>query len=286
MKSALLLTTLCFAICSFGQADPAWRSWNQPIEPFRIVGNIYYVGANEIAAYLITSPHGHILLDGGFVETAPMIRANIRKLGFKPEDVKYLLNSHAHADHAGGLAQLKKWTGAEFVASAEDGALLARGGTDDFAWGNKLTFPALRPDRIIQDSDTISVGATRMIAHITPGHTKGCTTWSTTTEENGHRYNVVFVCSTSAPGYKLVNNPKYPSIVQDYRFTFAYLKTIPCDVFLGSHGSFFDLTAKRAAMKAHPKHNPFIVPGELRRYIERSEREFEAELKKQSRPKS
>src|SRR5512146_2519975 len=185
MKSALCVVTLLFSVCLFGQSNPEWRSWNQPVQPFRIIGNIYYVGASDVTSFLITSPQGHILLDGGFVETAPMIRDNIRKLGFKPEDVKYLINSHAHFDHAAGLAQLKKWTGAKFVASREDGALIARGGRGDFAWGDKLTFPAVRPDRMIQDHETLSIGGVTMTAHLTPGHTKGCTTWTTEAEENG-----------------------------------------------------------------------------------------------------
>lgn len=281
MKCIICAVTLLFSISLFGQSNPEWRSWNQPVEPFRIVGNIYYVGASDITSFLITSPQGHILVDGGFVETAPMIRDNIRKLGFKPEDVKYLVNSHAHSDHAAGLAQLQQWTGARFVASREDGALIARGGRDDFAWGNKMTFPALQPDRIIADGETLSIGGITMTSHLTPGHTKGCTTWTTEAEENGHRYHVVFLCSTSVPGYKLINNDAYPNIVQDYRQTFAKLRLFPCDVFLGPHGSFFHLTEKREALKAHPKQNPFIVPGEFQAFLQQSKGEFEAELKKQ-----
>jgi len=281
MKSILCVVTLLFSVCLFGQTNPEWRSWNQPVEPFRIVGNIYYVGASDVTSFLITSPQGHILLDGGFVETAPMIRDNIRKLGFKTEDVKYLINSHAHFDHAAGLAQVKKWTGANFVASREDGALIARGGRGDFAWGDKFVFPAVHPDRTIGDGETLSVAGVTMTAHLTPGHTKGCTTWTTEAEENGHRYRVVFFCSASVPGYKLVNNADYPTIVEDYRHSFDYLKTLPADVFLAPHGSFFHLIQKRAAMKANPKHNPFIVTGEFHAFLEQAQSEFEAELKKQ-----
>jgi metallo-beta-lactamase class B len=285
MKSVLLVVTLLFSIGSFAQSDPTWRSWNQPVEPFRIVGNIYYVGASDIASYLITSPSGHILLDGGFVESAPIVRDNIRKLGFKPEDVKYLLNSHAHSDHAGGLAQLKQWTGAKFVASREDGDLMARGGHGDFAWGNKFTFPPLQPDRAIGDFETVTVGDTIMTAHLTPGHTKGCTTWTTDAVENGHRYHVVFFCSTSAPGYKLVNNANYPNIVGDYRRSFTLLKSLPCDVFLAPHGSFFHLKEKTEALKRDPTHNPFIDSQEFRNFVSVSQADFEAELKKQQKGK-
>lgn len=281
MKHVLLVAALLFSLPTFAQSDPTWRSWNQPVEPFRVVGNIYYVGANEITSFLITSPQGHILLDGGFVETAPIIRDNIRKLGFKIEDVKYLVSSQAHSDHVAGLAQLKQWTGAKYVASREDGALAARGGHNDFAWGDKMTYPPVQPDRIIGDGDTVSIGDAVLIAHLTPGHTKGCTTWTAETSEGGQKHHVLFLCSTSVPGYNLVNNPKYPNIVEDYRKSFAYLKTLPCDVFLAAHGSFFHLDDKRAALKRDPKHNPFVDPKEDLPFLQRSQQEFEAELKKQ-----
>jgi metallo-beta-lactamase class B len=133
-----LFLSLALATVAFGQADPVSRSWNQPVEPFRIIGNIYYVGATDITSYLIATPKGHIVIDGGFVETAPMILANIRKLGFKPEDVKILLSSHAHYDHAGGLAELKRASGATFYASRGDLPQHARGGLDDPQFGNRF----------------------------------------------------------------------------------------------------------------------------------------------------
>jgi len=281
MKTILLLLSVFCSIVSLAQSDPTWRSWNQPVEPFRIVGNVYYVGASDIASYLITTPRGHILLDGGFVETAPMIRDNIRKLGFKVKDVKYLLNSHAHFDHAAGLAQLKQWTGARFLASRADGDQIARGGHNDPMWGDKLTFPALKPDGYLSDSAKVSLGDTVMTARLTPGHTKGCTTWTTDVEEAGHLYHVLFLCSTSAPGYKLVNNPNYPNIVDDYRHTFAYLKTLPCDVFLAAHASFFRMTEKRAAQKTNTAQNPFIDPKEFPEFLAESQRQFESQLKKE-----
>jgi metallo-beta-lactamase class B len=282
MKSISTLFAFCLLCCClFAQSTDEYRSWNQPVEPFRIVGNIYYVGASDITSFLITTPQGHILLDGGFVETAPQILDNVRKLGFRVEDVKYLLNSQAHFDHAAGLAQLKRTTGAKFVASKEDGALIARGGKGDFQWGDKFQFPAVQPDRIVNDGDSVKVGGTAMIAHITPGHTKGCTTWTTQVEEEGHRYDVVFVCSTTAPGYKLVNNRSYPNIVDDFHLTFAKLRTFSCDVMLGAHGSFFGLTAKRAALQDHPASNPFVRRQDFRDYLVRSEAEFESELKRQ-----
>src|SRR3954465_11287140 len=204
--ASIVIAVSLLCVSCFAQADPTQRSWNQPVEPFKIIGNIYYVGASDIASYLITSPQGHILLDGGFVETVPQIRDNIRKLGFKVEDVKFLINSHSHFDHAAGLADLKRLTGAKLVVSKEDGAQIARGGKGDRMWGDEYPFPAAKPDRTINDGETVKVGEAVMTARITPGHTKGCTTWTMKAQENGHDYDVVFVCSTSAPGYKLVNN--------------------------------------------------------------------------------
>src|SRR5215213_9193769 len=147
---ALLLLFPTMAAC---QADPTSRSWNQPVEPFRIAGNLYYVGASDIAAYLVATPEGHILLDGGFVETVPLIRESVKKLGFKIEDVKILLNTHAHYDHAGGLAELKKLTGATFHASEKDAPLHARGGKGDFHFGDQFPYPPVTADRLLKDED-------------------------------------------------------------------------------------------------------------------------------------
>ena len=272
----LVSTTLVFA-----QADPESRSWNQPVEPFRIAGNIYYVGANEITSFLITSPQGHILLDGGFVESAPQIRDNIQKLGFKLSDVKYLLNSQAHYDHAAGLAQLKRWTGAKFVVSQGDSAEAAAGGKGDFAWGDKFQYEPINSDRIIRDGEKVEVGSAVMTAHITPGHTKGCTTWTTQVNENGRTLNVVFICSTTAPGYQLVKNSNYPNIAEDFRNTFKKLRALPCDILLGAHGSIFDLNRKRRVMQSKKGTNPFVDPSEYKAYLDQSQAAFEAQLKKQ-----
>lgn len=282
MKAIILVLTFA-ALCtfSFAQADPVSRSWNQPVEPFRVIGNIYYVGANEITSFLITTPKGHVLLDGGFVETAPQIRDNIRKLGFEVEDVKYLILSQAHFDHAAGLAQLKSWTGASFVVSEADNVLTSQGGKDDFAWGDKYQFPVIKGDRLIKDGGTVELGGVTITAHITPGHTKGCTTWTMQAEEEGKRHDVVFVCSTSAPGYKLVNNPKYPTIVDDYRKTFEVLKGLSCDVLLGAHGSFFNLDEKRKLLDRNPRQNPFVDPEGCRRYLRDSQASFDQALKRQ-----
>ncbi|MGZ5003368.1 MAG: subclass B3 metallo-beta-lactamase [Chthoniobacterales bacterium] len=262
----------------FGQADEASRSRNQPMPPFKIIGNIYYVGASDITSFLITTPAGHILIDGGFPETTPQIEANIATLGFKLSDVKILLNSHAHFDHAGGLAELKEKSGAKFMAMKQDADLLARGGKDDFFFGDKLLFPAITVDRKLNDGDKVELGEVTLIAHLTPGYTKGCTTWTTKVEETGRSYDVVFVGSTTVPGYTLLGNPKYPQMKDDYEKTFAVMKKLPCDVFLGSHGSFFSLGKKTVALAQHASPNPFIDPDGYRTFIAGSERDFREQL--------
>jgi metallo-beta-lactamase class B len=253
-----------------GPSSTAESDWNQPFEPFRVLGNVYYVGALGVSAYFIQTPAGAILLDGGLQETAPRIEKNITTLGFRLQDVKVLLNSHAHFDHAGGLAALQKASGAKLVASQGDAPAL-RSGSD--------RQPAVRVDRVIADGDTVELGGTVLTAHVTPGHTPGCTTWTTTVVEAGRSHPVVFHCSTSVVD-RLLDNPRYPSIVADYERSFAALRALPCDVFLAPHGDFFQLSAKRAKVTAGGP-NPFIDPNELRRFVDRSEQAFREALAKE-----
>jgi metallo-beta-lactamase class B len=269
MRARLLPLILFAALPLFAQPDPVSRSWNQPVEPFRIAGNLYYVGASDVTSFLITTPQGHILLDGGFEETAPMIVANVRRLGFRIEDVRLLLNSHAHYDHAGGLAALKKASGASFVASRGDAPLLARGGHGDPQFRDRLLFPPIAADRIVDDGDSVSLGGTTLVAHITPGHTPGCTTWTTTIADGAKSYAVVFVGSSTAPeGYVLTTNCRYPNAVADYRRTFAVLRSLHPDIFLAAHGSFFGLAEK---LKTHD----FVDPQRYAAFVDQTERDFE-----------
>jgi len=284
MKTFLLLGLLCVLLCpaaGCAQADDTSRSWNQPVKPFRIAGNLYYVGASDLASFLIVTPQGHILLDSGLVETVPQIQHNVSQLGFRLEDVKVLLNTHAHYDHAGGLALLKRLTGATLMASEADAALLAAGGKGDPNFGDKLAYEPVKADRILRDGDKVELGGVTMTAHLTPGHTKGNTTWTMTVTEGTKSYNVVVAGSTSTPGYKLVDNPNYPGIVVDYQRTFQILKTLPCDIFLGPHGNFFDLTKKSKLLEQGEKQNPFIDPDGYKRYIEENEKAFQTELERQ-----
>ena len=262
------------------QSTETFRSWNQPIAPFHIIGNVYYIGASDVTSFLITTPAGHIVIDGGFVETAPLIEKNIRDLGFKLEDVKVLLSSHAHFDHAGGLAELKRLTGARLIASEPEAQQLARGGKGDFHYGDWGAFPPVTADQTVKDGEKVELGGVTLTAHLTPGHTKGNTTWTMKTSEGDRSYDVVVMGSLSAPGYKLVNNTNYPNIVADYTHSFAVLKKLPCDVFLSQHGFNFSLKEKMAGKDG--KENPFIDPAGYRKAIEQADRSLEKQLKRES----
>ena len=184
---------------------------NRPFEPFRLIGNIHYVGASDVSSFLITTRDGHILIDSGFEATVPMIRDDVRKLGYRFEDIKIVLNSHAHLDHAGGHALLKRLTHAQIVMSEADAALLSHGGKGDFPPISEqiMAYEPAQADRIIRDGEQVSLGGVTLTAHLTPGHTKGCTTWTMVVEDDGKRYNVVFYGSTTIlPGVQLVDNPQ------------------------------------------------------------------------------
>jgi metallo-beta-lactamase class B len=264
----------------FAQADERDRNWNKPVEPVRIAGNLYYVGAVEITSYLITTPQGHFLLDGGFAETAPLIARNIEQLGFKLTDVKFLLNSHAHYDHASGLAELKRLSGAKFLASEGDAELLRRGGHGDFRFGDRLIFSPIEPDRIIRDGETIQLGDQVMTAHLTPGHTKGNTSWSTRIREGNKSYDVVFVGSQSSLDYNFVGKESYPGIRADFEKSFATLNSLPCDIFLASHGNFFNLVEKHQRL-LRGETNAFVDPEGYKTYLRDTEIEFRDKLAKQ-----
>ena len=263
-----------------GQADAKSRESNKPVPPFRIAGNLYYVGAIDITSYLITTPQGHFVLDGGFVETAPQIERNIVQLGFKLSEVKYLLNSHAHCDHAGGLAELKKVTGAKFVASEGDAVLLRQGGHGDFRFGDTLLFPSIEPNKIILDGESLQLGDQVMTAHLTPGHTKGTTTWTTKIRDGARTYDVVFVGSQSSLDYKFVGQESYPGIAADFVKSFAALRTLPCDIFLASHGSLFHFVDKHERLMRGDA-NAFVDPDGYNRYLSESEKDFRQKVDRQ-----
>ncbi len=275
-------TLACVASVAAAALSPEEQKWNEPVEPFRIAGNLYYVGAREVTSYLVATPIGHVVIDSGFAETVPQVLANIRTLGFRPEDVEWLLISHPHYDHAGGIADLRGATGARIAVSAADAEQAARGGVGDFAFGDRFPYRPFTADRLLRDGDTVALGGSVLTANVTPGHTRGCTSWTMDVVEGGKPLHVVFVCSVTAPGYQLAKNDAYPSIVDDYRQTFRRLGAMPADVFLAAHGSFFGLVEKRAALCRNPERNPFVDPEGYRDHVERLRQQFEQRLREQS----
>ena len=243
-------------------------SWTAPVAPFRIVGNVYYVGTAELSSFLITTAAGHVLLDAPLEENVPLVLGSIRSLGYDPEDVEILINSQAHVDHAGGFARMKEATGARLLVSAPDAELIERGGRDDFAHGDRLAFTPATVDGFVADGQVVELGGTRLRALATPGHTKGGTSWIVDIEEGGETYRVLFASSLSAPGYDLRHNEKYPSILEDFRASFEKLAAVEADVLLSEHGSFYGLERKRARMiEGGP--NPFVDAGEAGTFVER-----------------
>ncbi|MGE5616529.1 MAG: subclass B3 metallo-beta-lactamase [Bacillota bacterium] len=259
--------------------DRETAEWNRPVAPFAIAEGLYYVGAAEVSSFAIRTPAGIVLIDSGFHQSVPLVIESLKTLGFGARDVKWILESHAHYDHVGGIAELKRLTGATVIASAEDAALMARGGLGDFAFGDRFRFPPVSVDRIVADREALDFGGVKLTANITRGHTKGCTTWTMQARVDGVPKDVVFLCSVTTPGYRLVDNDKYPRIVADYRASFARLRSLPCDILLASHGSMFDLSGKRAKMRSGG--NPFVDPAGCRRFIDASECAFENELARQ-----
>ncbi len=258
-----------------------WESWNAPFQPFRLIGNIHYVGASGISSFLITTPEGHILMDTGFEATVPRIRDSVTKLGFKLTDIKIILNSHAHTDHAGGHALMQELTGARILMSEADAALLASGGTNDFTPYSKemMGYRPAKADRILRDGDKVTLGGTTLTCHLTPGHTKGCTTWTMDVTEDGKVQHVVFFGSTSIlQGVPLVNNAQYPGIADDLTASYRKLKSLPCDVFLAPHTGFFDLEAKAQQLARGAKPNPFIDAPGFKKFLEQAEQKFLKQL--------
>jgi metallo-beta-lactamase class B len=280
LKKILLLLILMFAYIGSVQARPE----SKPVPPFRIADNLYYVGDSFQADYLIVTPQGNILLNSGYESDVANIKASVKKLGFKFSDIKVFLISHAHGDHAGGAALIKKETGAKYMVMDADVSVVESGGKTDFNYGNTTDpdnfYQPTKVDRVLHDGDQVKLGDTILVAHHTGGHTKGCTTWTMKVTDKDKSYNVVIVGGPYVnPGYKLVNNAEYPTIAEDYEHMFKVLKSLPCDIFLGAHGLYYDLDKKYALMN-HSKTNPFIDPEGYKKFIAQEEQDFNSELAK------
>jgi metallo-beta-lactamase class B len=250
------------------------------VKPFKMIGNIYFVGFSNNAAYLITTPQGHFLIDAIYEDINFQEQKNIEDLGFKIKDVKYLLNAHAHSDHVNGLADMKTRTGATVVAMAEDVQPLEDGGVSDFRNDGRKLWEPVKVDKVIHDGDALSLGGVTLTARKTAGHTKGCTTWTMMVDDGGKKRQAIFICSLGLNGgVPLVNYPKYPNIAEDYMRSFDVLRSIPAEVFLVSHVAHYNFDDKVKKMgQGGP--NPFIDPQGYKDYIVRFEKDFKEQYEK------
>jgi metallo-beta-lactamase class B len=280
--AVLFLVVPAFPSGLSAQTTPA-SDYLVPFPPYHVIGNIYFVGSKGLGIYLVTTPAGDILVNAGLEGNVPMIQQSVEQLGFHFKDIKILLISHAHFDHDAGSAKIKELTGAKYMVMDADVPVVESGGKADFFYGQTAAdlYPATKVDRVLHDGDTVKLGGTVLTAHLTPVHTKGCTTWTMKVSDSGKTYDVVIVGSPNVnAGYKLVNNALYPPIASDYQKMFRVLKALPCDVFLGAHGDYYNMEAKYARLKEGGA-NPFIDPDGYKAYVAEREQTFQAELAKQ-----
>jgi metallo-beta-lactamase class B len=264
------------------RAVPA--DWTTAIAPFKIADNLYYVGSRDLAAYLVVTPQGNILINSNLESSPPQIRASVEKLGFRWADTKILLNSQAHYDHTAGAAEVLKETNARFMVMDGDVDVIESGGKADFD-PTLPHFPPAGVDRVLHDSDTVVLGGITLTAHKTAGHTRGCTTWTMQTHDGGRTVNVVIVGGWAAnPGVRLIAShgkpASYPGIAGDFDQTFATLKALPCDIFLGAHGVYFNMLAKLARLQASGA-SVWIDPDGYREAVLQQEAAYRKELARQ-----
>lgn len=273
----MIHATLALAFLTVGQG-PA--EWHEPFPAHQVIGNVYYVGSKDLASYLITTPAGHILINSGFERTVPLIQKSVESLGFKMTDVKILLASHAHSDHVAGHALLQKITGAKVYVMRGDDQVIASGGKGQYLY-TKDRWQPCQVHRVLEDGAEVKLGGMTLIARHTPGHTRGCTTWTWQVEDGGKKYHVVVIGSPNVnPGYQLVNNKDYPEIAKDFEKTFAVLKSLPCDVFLGAHGGYYGMVERHALLLKGRK-DAFVNPEGYKDYVALKARTFRAKLAEQ-----
>jgi metallo-beta-lactamase class B len=262
----------------------AQSDWDEPFPPHRIADNLYYVGSRGLATYLVTTTNGHILINSSFERTLPIIRGGVEKLGFRFADIKILLASHAHSDHVAGHALIKQLTGARVEVMEGDANVISSGGKAQYLYSEGWKPCAV--DRVLKDGDTVALGEAKLIARLTPGHTRGCTTWLMQVKDRGKSLNVVIIGSPNVnPGYQLVANQDYPEIAADYAKTFRLLKSLPCDIFLGAHGNYYGMEAKYARLQKDPNTNPFVDPEGYQAYVEERAKSFQETERKQMNKK-
>ncbi len=263
-----LVATACLATFT--------AKWNEPFPPHRVIGNLYYVGTNYLSSYLLATNEGHIIINTGYEESVPLIAASVEKLGYHMKDVKIILISHAHDDHCAGAAKMKELTNAKLMVMDADVKEVEDGGASDFQFTD-MRWPPAKVDRVLHDGTELTLGGVTLTAHKTPGHTKGCTTWTTRIANQ----DVVIVGGASFnDGVKLLYNDKYPEIVSDWQHTYAVLKSLRCDVFLGAHGSYYGMEGKYKRLMMGGS-NPFIDERGYQSFVSEKEMTFLKELRRQ-----
>jgi len=283
MRNPLLLAFLSSILAATALAKPPAPlppsrgyqtpdDWRQPVTPFPIADHTWYVGTQKLAALLVKTDEGAVLIDGGLPQAADYVLANLRQLGVGPGQLKLILHTHAHIDHAGALAALQRATGATLVSNAESAVLLARGGTDDLHFGNDLVFPPAHADRLVMDGETLALGGLQLQVHFTPAHTPGSMSWTWTDTRDGQPVRIAYVDSLSAPGYKLVGNPRYPNILDDYRRGQAVVRTLPCDLLITPHPD---------ASGWQPERGKLAEPLTCQAYADKAANALDAEVAKQ-----
>ena len=284
MLGAMFLRLSTLLIVLAGSLSAQINSdWTKPFPPHRIVGNVYYVGSKDLASYLITTPQGHILINSSLKSSPPLIKKSVEALGFRFSDVKILLISHAHFDHAAGSSLVKQMTGAKYMVIDADAPVVEDGGKSDFQYGSDAAqrYPPVKVDRVLHDGDEMKLGGAVLVAHLTPGHTKGCTTWTMKVADGGRTYDVVIIGSPNVnPGYKLVGSAGYPKRAEDFERTFRTLNSLPCDIFLGAHGGYYGMEKKFARIK-QGETNSFVDPAGYKAYVADRERAFRTELRQE-----
>lgn len=270
------MKTFLFGLVATASLASFTAKWNQPFAPHRVIGNLYYVGTNYLASYLIATNEGHILINPSYEESVPLIAASVEKLGYHMKDVKIILISHAHDDHCAGAAKMKQLTHAKLMVMDADVKEMEDGGASDFHYTD-MRWPPVKVDHILHDGNEVELGGVVLTAHKTAGHTKGCTTWTT---RIGNRDVVIVGSANVNEGYKLLYNAKYPEIVSDFEHTFAVLKSLRCDVFLGAHGAYYGMEDKYRRLMSGGS-NPFIDPRGYESYVEDREVAFKKELRRQ-----
>ena len=283
LKSIAIAASAAALFAQARSAPAQNEEWTRPFPPFRMIGNIYWVGSYDLSTYLITSPQGHILVNTGVGDTAQKIKASVEQLGFKMSDVKVLTATHGHYDHVAGMAELKRMTGAALVISEPDKELLESGGKADFRFGEtpSARFEPATVDRTFKNGETIVVGTTTLTAHLSAGHTKGATSFTTDVRENGKTYRVVIANMGSInPGVKVTGMPGYSGITTDYANTFMMQKEMKIDVWLASHAGQFRMHDK---YKPGDPYNPdrFVDPKGFLEAVQRLEKNYLDQLAKE-----